>query len=180
MLRKGLVQVYSGDGKGKTTAAFGLAMRAAGRGNKVFIYQFLKPASMETGERLALESAGLEITVEGFGMEWDMFKSPGDSEQLCKAKEMIADTLEQVTEMAQNREYDVIILDELVFCLSKGLAELCDIQKLVDSRDECVELVFTGRGVDERLIELADLVSEVRLLKDPYSKSLSARKGIEY
>lgn len=180
MLEKGLVQIYTGHGKGKTTAAFGLALRAAGQGNKVLIYQFLKPPTLDVGERLALASGTAAITVETVDIPWDMSRSLEDENAVAAVKTAISEILERVAEMAENRLYDVLILDEIVFCLSKGLAKLEDVKNLIDRRDPAVEIVLTGRGAAAELIELADLVTEMKNVKHPFDKGAPARRGIEY
>jgi cob(I)alamin adenosyltransferase len=180
MLEKGLVQIYTGDGKGKTTAAFGLALRAAGQGNKVLIYQFLKPPSLDIGERFALKLGAVRIRVEALDIEWDMAKSFKDDEVITKTKSAIKEALERLAQTAERRFYDVLILDEIVFCLSKGLAELEDIKSVIDRRDRAVEIVLTGCGATEELIAMADLVTEMKNIKHPFDKGVSARRGIEF
>ena len=180
MLKKGLVQIYTGDGKGKTTAAFGLALRAAGQGNKVLIYQFLKPPSLDIGERFALQLGAVRIRVEALDMPWDMSKSFGDEKAVIKMRAGISKAIERIAETAEKRFYDVVILDEIVFCLSKGLAKLEDIKKIIDRKDHSVEIVLTGRGATEELIALADLVTEMKNIKHPVDKGLDARRGIEF
>lgn len=180
MLEKGLVQIYTGDGKGKTTAAFGQALRAAGRGNKVLIYQFLKPPASETGERLALRVQNSGIRVEMVDLPWDMASSWGDEGAVRRMRVGIAEVLGRITEMAQNRVYDMLILDEIVFCLSKGLADLDDIRNLIQRRYPTVEVILTGRGAAAELIDLADLVTEMKNIKHPFDKGEPARPGIEY
>ncbi|MHC4645269.1 MAG: cob(I)yrinic acid a,c-diamide adenosyltransferase [Planctomycetota bacterium] len=180
MLEKGLVQVYTGNGKGKTTAAFGLALRAAGQGNKVLIYQFLKPASLDIGERFALQLGAVRIRVESLDIPWDMASSLDDAQAAAKMKAGIADVLARIAQTAQKRFYDVLILDEIVFCLSKGLAELKHIKNIIDNRDPTVEIVMTGRGATQELTELADLVTEMKNVKHPFDKGLTGRRGIEF
>ena len=180
MLEKGLVQIYTGDGKGKTTAAFGLALRAAGQSNKVLIYQFLKPSSLDIGERFALQLGAVRIRVESMEEPWDMGKSFADEEAVARMQAKIADVLEQLAQTAEKRFYDVLILDEIIFCLAKGLARLEDIKSMIDRRAEGVEIVMTGRGATEELIRLADLVTEMKSVKHPLDKGIVARKGIEY
>ena len=180
MLEKGLVQIYTGDGKGKTTAALGLALRAAGRGNKVLIYQFLKPTSLETGERLALSGLEIEIRVEAIDIAWDMATSWDDEKTVAEMKTAISEALARIAEMAQNRLYDVLILDEIVFCLSKGLAKRQDVENLISRRYPSVEIVLTGRDATSELIELADLVTEMKNIKHPFDTGQAARPGIEY
>jgi cob(I)alamin adenosyltransferase len=195
MLEKGLVQIYTGDGKGKTTAAFGLALRAAGQGNRVLIYQFLKPASLDIGERFALQAGAKSyhghlgrgstgwkpvIQVEALDIEWDMAKSFEDEKQVVKTKAAISEAIERLAQTAEKKFYDVLILDEIVFCLSKGLAKLEDIKNLIKRKNPAVEIVMTGRGATKELIELADLVTEMKNIKHPFDKGIKARKGIEF
>jgi cob(I)alamin adenosyltransferase len=180
MLEKGLVQIYTGDGKGKTTAAFGLALRAAGQGNKVLIYQFLKPPALELGERLALARQTTGIRIEALDEPWDLSRSLGTAEAVARVKTAIGDVMAKLTELARARTYDVVILDEIVFCLARGLAELSDIRHLIEPRDPAVEIVLTGRGATPELIELADLVTEMKKIKHPFDKGVSARRGIDY
>jgi cob(I)alamin adenosyltransferase len=180
MLTKGLVQIYTGDGKGKTTAAFGLALRAAGQGNKVLIYQFLKPPSLDIGERFALKLGAIRIRVEALDVPWDTAKSFDDDKAVARTTTAISDVLERIAQTAEKRFYDVLVLDEVVFCLSRGLAAFSDIKKIIDRRDPAVEIVMTGRGATKELIELADLVTEMKKIKHPFDKGISARQGIEF
>jgi cob(I)alamin adenosyltransferase len=179
MLEKGLVQIYTGDGKGKTTAALGLALRAAGQGNKVLIYQFLKPSSLDIGERKALSSFP-SIKIETLNIEWDMAKSLNDPKAISKAKSAIHDALKMLAALAAQRQYDILILDEIIYCLSKGLAAIEDIKKLIEKRDRHIELVLTGRGATKELLDLADLVTEMKKIKHPFEKGTDARRGIEF
>ncbi|MCJ7778816.1 MAG: cob(I)yrinic acid a,c-diamide adenosyltransferase [Sedimentisphaerales bacterium] len=186
MLEKGLVQIYTGDGKGKTTAAFGLSLRATGQGNKVLIYQFLKPSSLEIGERFALQISGLKIRVETMDIPWDMTKSPKgakspkDPKAVATAQAAIHKALDRLAESAAKREYDILILDELVYCVAKGLAKLEDVKKVIDGRDKHVEIVMTGRGATQELMDMADLVTEMKNIKHPFDKGTNARRGIEF
>jgi len=180
MLEKGLVQIYTGDGKGKTTAAFGLALRAGGQGNKVLIYQFLKPPCLDIGERFALKLGAVSIRVESLDMHWDMSKSLHNESDIEQVRAAITDVLARIAESAAKRFYDVFILDEIVFCYSKGLARLDDIKNIIDQRDPAVEIVLTGRGATDELTALADLVTEMRNVKHPFDKGIRARRGIEF
>ncbi|MBN2456777.1 MAG: cob(I)yrinic acid a,c-diamide adenosyltransferase [Sedimentisphaerales bacterium] len=180
MLEKGLVQIYTGDGKGKTTAAFGLALRAAGHGNKVLIYQFLKPESLDIGERSVLKQNSSDIFVETLDIEWDTSKSLAEPEQVRSAQRAIGEALAKIAQWAQQRLYDVFVLDEIIFCLSNGLAKLKDIKRIIDNRDIGVEIVLTGRGASKELISLADLVTEMKKIKHPFDKGIKARWGIEF
>jgi len=180
MLEKGLVQIYTGDGKGKTTAAFGLALRAAGQGNKVLIYQFLKPPSLDIGERFALRLGAVRIRTEALDVPWNMSESLKDEKTVARMQTAISEALERIAQTAEKRFYDVLILDEIVFCLSKGLAKLEDVKNLIDRKDPAVEIVMTGRGATKELMELADLVTEMKNIKHPFDKGLPARRGIEF
>jgi cob(I)alamin adenosyltransferase len=180
MLERGLVQIYTGDGKGKTTAAFGQALRAVGQGNKVLIYQFLKPPSLDIGERLALQSAAIGIRIETLDVPWDMSESPDDERSVAGMQAGIEKILKELAQVVQDRTYDVLILDEIVFCLSKGLAKMEDIQRIIDRRHSSVEIILTGRGATEELIKMADLVTEMKSVKHPFDKGMPARRGIEF
>jgi cob(I)alamin adenosyltransferase len=180
MLEKGLVQVYTGDGKGKTTAAFGLALRAAGQGNLVLVYQFLKPDAIATGERAAVQPLAGHIHVEALAGRWDMVASLHDPQAVARTREEIRNALAKIGEQARERAYDVIVLDEIVFCLSQSLASFEDVKRIIEQRDPAVEIVLTGRGATPELIELADLVTEMKNIKHPFDKGIPARCGIEY
>jgi cob(I)alamin adenosyltransferase len=180
MLEQGLVQIYTGDGKGKTTAAFGLALRAAGQGNKVLIYQFLKPPSIDVGERFALELGAVRIRTEAIDLPWDMSESLEDEKTVVRMQTAISEALERIAQTAEKKFYDVLILDEIVFCISKGLARLEDIKGVIERKDPAVEVVLTGRGATSELIEMADLVTEMKKIKHPFDKGLPARRGIEF
>jgi cob(I)alamin adenosyltransferase len=180
MLEKGLVQIYTGDGKGKTTAAFGLALRAAGQSNKVLIYQFLKPPSLDVGERFALQLGAVRVRVEALEEEWDMATFFDDKQAVARTKTAISDVLAKLTETAEKRFYDVLILDEIVFCLSRGLAAIEDVKRLIERRDPAVEIVMTGRGADPELMGLADLVTEMKKIKHPFDQGVPARRGIDF
>ena len=179
MLEKGLVQIYTGSGKGKTTAAFGLAMRAAGHGARVLIYQFLKP-EMELGERSFASTKCEGIMVKWLDEPWDMFRSMQDQQQMQRVRTAIHKTIQELETAAHEKYYDVIVLDEIVFCLNQNLAAMEDVINLIDHRDPEVELVLTGRGAPQALIDKADLVTEMRLIKHPYEEGTTARKGIEF
>jgi cob(I)alamin adenosyltransferase len=180
MLEKGLVQLYTGNGKGKTTAAFGQALRAAGAGNKVIIYQFLKPPTLDLAERKALAKCNLPITIHPLELPWDMAKSFKDAQLMNLTSEKIHEICQQAAEAAAKRLWDVFIFDELAYCHAKGLAKLEDIKHVIDSRDERVEIILTGQDAKPELMELADYVVEMKSRKHPFEKGIYARKGIEY
>jgi cob(I)alamin adenosyltransferase len=180
MLEKGLIQVYTGDGKGKTTAALGLALRAAGQGLTVAIYQFLKPDAQATGEHQALRLYTDRIRLEILDVPWDMTTSLSDHRACVEMAAVIEQALEQAGQLAEKGLYDMLILDEIVFCLAKGLTRMEDLDRLIHRKAPRVEVIMTGRGATKELMALADLVTEMKKVKHPFDKGLSARKGIEY
>ncbi len=146
----------------------------------MLIYQFLKPEDLDLGER-SLTNAHCEgVTIRWLDEPWDMFKSMKDEDQLKRVRTAIHEAMQELQTAAHEKYYDVIVLDEIVFCLNQGLATMDDVKQLIDNRDAMVELVLTGRGAKQELIDMADLVTEMRLIKHPYDDGIGARKGIEY
>ncbi len=180
ILKKGLVQVYTGKGKGKTTAAFGLALRMLGAAGRVYICQFLKPPDLVTGESQLAEDFAENLTLERVEQEWDMRTSLSDPQKVEQMRQAIAEKLSQIKHLVREGKYDLVILDEIVFCLSENLADWEDVTTIISNRAQHVELVLTGRGADQKLIELADLVTEMQPVKHPWHQGVGARKGIEY
>jgi len=179
MIKQGLVQIYTGSGKGKTTAALGLALRAAGQGNKVLFAQFLKPDYLDVGERNMIEYIP-GIVLETVNKNWDMRKSLGDSVTRNSVIEENSRYFEELITAAKKKKYDLIILDEIVFCLRYGLISIEKIGELVITRNQSVEIVMTGRDATKELIAMADLVTEMKQIKHPLERNIFARKGIEY
>jgi cob(I)alamin adenosyltransferase len=169
---KGYVQVYTGNGKGKTTAALGLSIRAAGAGLKVFIAQFIKMG--EYSEIKALKKFSGQITVEQFGLGRFIKGNPSveDIEAASKG-------LEKVKTILASGEHQVIILEEANVAVKIGLFSAQDLLDIIASKPENVELVITGRGADSRIIEKADLVTEMKEIKHYFQKGVAGRVGIE-
>lgn len=168
---RGCLQIYTGDGKGKTTAAFGLAVRASGAGLRVYIGQFLK--LRDCAEVTGLKLLGEGLCLERFGSgNW---AKPGDPQE----RELALRGLERAY-AALTDGYDLVILDEILGALRLQLLELSEVIDLVATRPADVELVLTGREAPAELIALADLVSEIRAVKHYYASGLPARRGIEY
>ncbi len=180
MLKRGLVQIYTGNGKGKTTAAIGLGIRAVGAGMKIAVFQFLKPNSIQNGERTAVEKYGLPITFESLDVEWDMAKSFNEPATVAEAKVKIEALCEKIAALAAQKQYDMIILDEITFCLSQGLVKIDAIKNIIDKKNDCIEIVLTGRGASSELIKMAELVTEMKEIKHPYENGTGARIGIEF
>ena len=169
---KGYVQVYTGDGKGKTTAAFGLALRAAGAGLSVYIAQFVK--GMKYYELDALEKLSDFITIKQYGRDCFIFNDPTD-EDIKIAQE----GLREVKDIMSSGKYKVIILDEANIATYYNLFSVEDLLELIRSKPEDVEIVITGRKADPEIIQAADLVTEMKEIKHYYKKGVQARDGIE-
>ena len=171
-LKKGFVQVYTGNGKGKTTAAIGLAIRAAGAGLKVFIGQFIKMG--DYSEIKALKRYTDLITVEQFGLGRFANGKPSP-EDITAAHQGI----ERVREIMASKEFKIVILEEANVAVMLGLIAVQDLISLIVKKPYEIELVITGRGASTRIIEIADLVTEMRVLKHYFQKGVRARVGIE-
>ncbi len=169
---KGYVQVYTGDGKGKTTAALGLALRAAGAGLKVYIAQFVK--GMEYSELKFLRNLSDSIVVKQYGRDCFIYREP-DEEDIQAAQE----GLKELREIMNSRKYQMIILDEANIATHFNLFSVDDLLDLIHGKPEDVELVITGRRADPRIIAEADLVTEMKEIKHYYQKGVQAREGIE-
>jgi len=173
-LERGLVQVYSGDGKGKTSAAFGLALRAVGRGLKVYVVQFIK-GGFDYGELYVVERLP-NFKLKAFGRGKFVTDVPPTEEDIKLAKE----AFELAKEVVIGGKYDVVVLDEINVALHLKLVGVDEVVDLVRRKPKHVELVLTGRSAPPEIIELADLVTEMREVKHPYIKGVPPRKGIEY
>ncbi len=169
---KGYVQVYTGNGKGKTTASLGLAIRAAGAGLKVYIAQFLKQG--DYSEIKALKRFSDLITVKQYGLGRFVNGNPSDDDKIAGKK-----GLEDVVRILFAGKHDIVIVEEgntAVMCNLFPVQELLD---LIDVKPDNVELVITGRGADLKVIKKADLVTEMKEIKHYFSKGVKARVGIE-
>ena len=171
-MKKGFVQVYTGDGKGKTTAAIGLSIRAAGAGMKVFIAQFIK--SGDYSEIKALKKFSNRIIIIQFGQGRFIKGKPAEEDITAAQKGLNA-----VKSAVSSGEYDIVILDEGNVAVTCGLLSARDILDIIAIKPESVELVITGRGADPSVIEKADLVIEMKEIKHYYQKGIQARVGIE-
>ncbi len=172
-MTQGRVQVYTGDGKGKTSAALGLVLRASGHGLRSYVGQFMK--GQDYGELTALENEPL-ITVQQYGKEGCIRKADVTEEHRDQARGGIA---EARMAMLSGR-FDIVVLDEINVALWFELVPITDVLELLDRRPEDVELVLTGRRAPEELLERADLVTEMKSVRHYYDSGVKARKGIEY
>lgn len=172
---KGCIQVYTGNGKGKTTAALGLALRAAGRKKKTFFAQFMK--KMEYGELFSIAGhLSSYITIEQFGLPGFHHMGDGVSPGEREAAEAGVDAVRSALE---SREYQIVVLDEANILCHFGILDVDVFVEIMDNRPEGVELIFTGRNAPEEFLERADLVTEMKEIKHYYTKGIQARDGIE-
>ena len=175
MLSKGYVQIYTGDGKGKTSASLGLAFRALGRGLKVYMFQFMKPPE-SSGEHFAATAFGENMTIQSLGKKGFILKDhsrPQDRELAVKA-------LAKARRAMESGEYDLIILDEVNVAVHMGLLDVEALMEFIEAKPGHVELVLTGRKAHPDVVARADLVSEIKPVKHYYHKGVEAREGIEY
>lgn len=170
---QGQVQIYTGNGKGKTTAALGLALRALGRGLKVCFFQFIKGGG-PYGEHLIAERLQPGFTIISTGR-------PGwvRPETLTEDRDLAQQAFQQAQSLLYSGNYDLFICDELIGAIQFGLIDLDQVLELIRNRPERVELVLTGRNAEEQLLQAADLVTEMREIKHYYQNGLPARIGIE-
>ncbi len=171
-MEKGYVQIYTGNGKGKTTAAFGLSLRAAGAGFKVYIAQFMKKGGYS--ELKALERFDDLITIEQFGTGKFTFGKPTDEDIAAGRK-----CLKAIRQALESALYDVVIMEEAAVAEKFDVISTEDILEMIRIKPEKTELVITGRGASEQLIAAADLVTEMREIKHYYQQGVGARVGIE-
>jgi cob(I)alamin adenosyltransferase len=173
MLGQGRVIVHTGDGKGKTTAAFGAVVRAAGHGLKVAVVQFIK-GNWDYGEAKALSVLeNVELTRIGSGFTW-MAKDPGE----CRALAEEAWRLSR--DLALSDRYDLLVLDELNCAIAEGYIPVQDVLALLGERPSRLSVIITGRNAPPELIERADTVTEMRSVKHAFDQGVPARRGIEY
>ncbi len=170
-MEKGYIHIYTGNGKGKTTAAFGLAIRAALSGKKVFIGQFVK--DMKYNET-KIENYLSNIKIRQLGRGCFIYEAPADTD-----KDIAKKSLEECRVLLSSGEYDLVILDEINIALYYKLFEVSDVVSVLRNKSEKTEVVLTGRYAPEELIEMADLVTEMREIKHYYSQGVLSRRGID-
>ena len=177
MGKDGLVIVYTGNGKGKTTAALGMALRAAGYNHKICIIQFIKGSwpygEMESIKRLEPE---LELVIAGKGFVGIIDDTSPKEEHQKIAKEAINISKEKI----QSGKYNIVILDEVNYAIDLGLIDLNDVLSLIKSKPEDLNLVLTGNHAKKEIIDIADLVTEMKEIKHPFKSGIKAKKGIDF
>lgn len=170
----GLIHIYTGDGKGKTTASVGLAMRAKGRGKRVLFVQFLKDGN--SGEIAMLRQTGVEVRgLEKVGFVWDM--TDAEKQQTMEQQNQM---LQAVVKECEQNLWDVVILDEIMAAVQTELLDEALADKLITGKPEALELVLTGRNAPQKWMDAAHYVTEMKAVKHPFDLNISAREGIEY
>lgn len=173
---KGLVHIYTGNGKGKTTAAVGLGIRACGRGMKVRMVQFLK--GMETGEMHVIEKLNPDfILIRGKEIKkftWNMSEA-----ELKELEQICMQAFEEAAAEACSGRWDMLILDEIMAAVTGGFIPVEAVLELIRNKPDKLEIVMTGRNAPPALVEAADYVSEIQAVKHPFEKGIPSRKGIE-
>jgi len=172
--KKGLVQVFTGDGKGKTSAALGIVLRALGHGLRVYIVYFMK-GDYPYGERNVL-SKFPNVKFASFGSQEFVDPANVKPEEIAQARQ----ALEAARKAMLSGNYDLVVLDEVNVAVSWKLVALDEVVRLIEDKPPNVELILTGRHADTKLVQLADLVTECLKIKHPYDKGITARKGIDY
>jgi cob(I)alamin adenosyltransferase len=173
---RGLLMVHTGNGKGKTTCALGLMMRAAGRGLNCCMIQFMKSRNDRYGEHVSAEKLGIEVHTMGDGFTWDT-KNPEQDRATARA------TWELCVQKLRSGEYDLLVFDELVYVLSYRMLPLEEVLNEIASvraEQPALHIVVTGRDAPSQLIAAADLVTEMREIKHPFTAGIRAQQGIEF
>ncbi len=201
----GLVHVYTGNGKGKTTAAMGLLLRAVGQGLKVYIIQFLKGGAY-TGELISAKNflknvdfvqygkacvkEDKQLKLQGFDSGYVYFDYVRDDIDCgeCRScflndeeqRKLAKDAFEKSRKVLQSEDYDLVVLDEVNMAMHLGFVDVKAVLDLIENKNKMTELVLTGRNAPKEIMEKGDYVSEIKLIKHPYQKGIGARRGIEY
>ncbi|WP_437571052.1 cob(I)yrinic acid a,c-diamide adenosyltransferase [Sorangium sp. So ce542] len=171
--RRGLVIVYTGHGKGKTTAALGMVFRALGRGMRVAVVQFIK-GKWKTGERLFAETIpGLTFLVMGRGFTWE-------SDDLSRDKAAARAAFQEAAALIGGGEQDIVVLDEITYALHYGFIAEDELLEALRARPPHVHVVITGRNAPDALVALADLVTEMRPVKHPFEQGMKAQIGVDF
>jgi cob(I)alamin adenosyltransferase len=170
---QGLVMLHTGNGKGKTTAALGLVLRARGQGLRVAMFQFIKAKSGNWGESRAGRTLGVEIVPLGSGFTWT-------SNDLERDRALAHEGWEQCRAAIESGDYDLVVLDEITYCFTFGWLDLDEVLDVLKRRPAGQHVVLTGRDAPQALIDFADLVTEMREIKHPFAAGVKAQKGIEF
>lgn len=175
-MKKGYVQIYTGDGKGKTTAALGLAMRAVGRGLKVAMIQFLK--GVDSGELHSVQRLAPEFIIYRFESSHKFVENMSE-EELEQLKREVRRGFDFAAHIMHEKSCDILILDEIMAAIHGNFITTLEVLDFIRAKPEGMELILTGRNVPEEIAEAADLITEMKAVKHYYDKGVKARKGIE-
>ncbi|RLE14679.1 MAG: cob(I)yrinic acid a,c-diamide adenosyltransferase [Actinobacteria bacterium] len=170
---RGLVIINTGDGKGKSSSAFGVMLRAAARGWSVIVIQFIKSEQWQTGERKMADQLGVDWITGGDGFTWE-------SDDLEATEKFAQDTWERAKVAISGGEYDLVILDEATYPISFGWIPATDVVDTIEGRPARVNVIVTGRDADPALIEIADTVTDMHKVKHAFDEGIAARKGLDF
>jgi len=178
-LKQGAFQIYTGEGKGKSTASMGLMLRALGCGFRVYYLRMMKPR-WKTGELAICPTLHPNLTYKNVEQDWILSKSKNIPEHVAAMQAALREVMDDLERLLVSAEYDLVIVDEINYCIHRGLIRLERAIALVEKRPENVELVFTGRYASEELIQRAGVVTEMRKIKHHFDQGVPARRGIEF
>ncbi|MFV1969451.1 MAG: cob(I)yrinic acid a,c-diamide adenosyltransferase [Acidimicrobiia bacterium] len=170
---RGLVIVNTGDGKGKSSSAFGMMLRAVARGWSVIVIQFIKSEKWQTGERKMAEQLGVDWITGGDGFTWE-------SDDMEATEKAAQDAWDRARGAISGGEYDLVILDEATYPVSFGWIRVEDVVSAISDRPEGVNIIITGRDADPALIDIADTVTEMKNVKHAFDAGIAARKGLDF
>ena len=171
--RKGMLIVNTGDGKGKSSSAFGVMLRAVARGWKVIVVQFIKSDKWQTGEKKMAEELGVTWITGGDGFTWE-------SDDMDATIQAARDAWERASDAIRSGDYDLVILDEATYPVTFDWLDGDGVVEVLENRPEHVNVIITGRDADQRLIDIADTVTEMRKVKHAFDAGVVARKGLDY
>ena len=171
--RKGMLIVNTGDGKGKSSSAFGVMLRAVARGWSVIVVQFIKSDKWQTGEKKMAEQLGVTWVTGGDGFTWE-------SDDMDATIQAARDAWDRATEAVSSGEYDLVILDEATYPVTFGWIDGDDVVEVLENRPGHVNVIITGRDADQRLIDIADTVTEMHKVKHAFDAGIVARKGLDF
>jgi cob(I)alamin adenosyltransferase len=170
---KSLLLVNTGDGKGKSTAAFGTVMRAVARGWKAAVIQFLKSGDWKVGEEKIARQIGVDWWAMGDGFTWD-------SEDMEESQAVAVAAWNHARDLISGGDYDLVVLDEVTYPINWGWIDVAEVTEALERRPEKVNVILTGRDAPEAIVAIADTVTEMRKVKHAFDRGVSARRGIDY
>ena len=178
-LKQGAFQIYTGEGKGKSTASMGLMLRALGSGLKVYYLRMMKPR-WKTGELALCPTLHPNLTYRNVEQDWILSKSKHIPEHVEAMRQALAAEMDELQRVLTSGEYDLVIVDEINYCIARELIPVARAVALAEARPATVELVFTGRYAHEEIIARAGVVTEMRKVKHHFDEGVPARRGIEF